>query len=403
MDAELRARFNAGWTPELARRVREDLKRRLGSALPFPIAETPLFLGEELRERFVGAADGIMEQLVSPGFIAEAQADVPEEFRGPGVGRLPQLAVIDFAVVRDADGNLAPRVVELQAFPSLYAFQIALADVWATHLATMPGMPTSWRLFFSGMDRYRALGILRETLVGDHDPEEVCLLDYDPENQKTIPDFAATRHWFGIDPICITDLVREGRKLYRVKEGRTIPVRRIYHRVVFDELEQTDITLPFDLREEIDVEWVPHPAWWFLWSKASMLRLDHPAVPRTVRISELQEIPDDLDRWVLKPLYSFAGGGVNVEPTRADVEAVPESERSNWVLQEMVDYTEAFRSAEGFGVKVEIRMMYVRPDAADEMTLLLNLVRLSRGKMMGVDYNKDLTWTGASVGVFPSP
>ena len=95
------------------------------------------------------------------------------------------------------------------------------------------------------------------------------------------------------------------------------------------------------------------------------------------------------------------GAGVNIEPTAADVAAVPAAERANWVLQEKFEYAPAFESVEGDEVKVEVRMMFLRPDGHDKMTLLLNLVRLSRGKMMGVDYNKDLSWTGASVALSP--
>ena len=242
--------------------------------------------------------------------------------------------------------------------------------------------------------------MLRETLLGGHEPEEVILLDLDPATQKTLPDFAVTRYWFGIDPVCPTELTREGDRLFRARDGKRTPVRRVYQRVVPDELEQSDITMPFRLGEALDVEWAPHPAWLFLWSKNSLPRLDHWAVPQTRILSDVEEIPDEPDRWVLKPLYSFAGAGVNVEPTRADIEAVPEAERSGWVLQEKVHYTPALRSVEGHGVKAEVRCMFARPDAADEMTLLMNLVRFSRGKMMGVDHNKDLSWTGASVGLW---
>jgi len=400
MDAALRAQFNAAWRPTLFARVREDLERRLGCAIPFPLAETPMFLPAALRARLESTAQEVMAQLVTPEFIARAEQTLPEKYKGPGRGRLPQLAVVDLAIVREDDGSLGCRVVELQGFPSLYCFQIVLADVWATHLASLADMPDRWRLFFSGMDRHQALALLRRTLLRGHDPEEVVLLDFRTEHQKTYPDFAATQRWFGIDPICITALIRDGRRLFREKNGRRIPVRRIYHRFVFDELERHHAELPFDVREEMDVEWAPHPEWYFLWSKVSLLFLDHPAVPDTRLVADLTERPADLAPYVLKPLYSFAGAGVNVDPTNKDLAAIPEHQRSAWVLQERVHYCTAIRNNTGDPVKAEVRMMFLRPDHEDEMTLLLNLGRLSRGKMMGVDYNRDLTWTGASVGIW---
>jgi len=311
------------------------------------------------------------------------------------------MAQVDFAVVREKDGSLGPRCVELQGFPSLYTFQIMLTDVWATRLARLRGLGGRWRVFFSGLDRYGALALLRDAICGDHDPEEVVLLDLDPPHQKTYADFAGTRLWFGVDPVCPTELRREGNRLYRVKDGRSIRVRRFYQRIVFDELEQKRTKLPFEFRESLDVEWSPHPSWYYLWSKNSLLSLDHPAVPKTTRVSDLPRVPGDLSRHVLKPLYSFAGGGVNVDPTPADLDGIPAADRRDWILQEKVEYAPALVTPDGHGVRAEVRMMFVRPDRDAKMTLLFNLVRLSRGKMMGVNFNRDLDWVGASVALWP--
>jgi len=402
MDADLRARFNALWNEKLARRVKRDAERRLNCTIPFPVAETPLFLSGDVLDRFAGAAREVMEQISQPGFIASMERFVPPTAKGPGRGPLPQFAVIDFAVAADADGTLVPRLIELQGFPSLYGFQIMLADVWATNLARQKGMPDQWRLFFGGFDRNRALAMLDRALLHGHDPEEVVLLDLDVHFQKTFPDFAAIRHWFGIDHVSPGDLIREGDRLFRDVDGERVQVKRVFQRIIFDELDRKKTKMPFGWHEFVDVEWAPHPAWYFLWSKTSLIRIDHPSVPRATLLSELERIPDDLDRYVLKPLHSFAGSGVNVEPTRADLDAVPEAQRDGWMLQEKVEYAPAIRMPDGGGVKAEVRMMFVRPEEDEKMTLLLNLVRLSRGKMIGVDFNKDMPWTGASVGIWPA-
>ncbi|MGH7162581.1 MAG: hypothetical protein ACREID_03780 [Planctomycetota bacterium] len=401
MDRALRAAFNAVWTPALHARVRADLERHVGAPVPFRVAESPLFLPAASWERFVRAAEEIMAELCAPPLLAAQAAEVPERYRTPGDDPLPQFAAIDFAVVREEDGSLGPRCVELQGFPSLYGFQILLADLWATALAGRPGLPARWKLFFSGLGRHRALALLRDAIVGEHDPNEVVLLDIDPAHQKTSPDFHVVRRWFGVDAVCVTALRREGDKLLREKDGRSVRVRRVYQRIVFDELERRKVPLCFDWREPLDVEWAPRPDWFYLWSKSSLLRLRHWAVPRTTRLSEIDGPPRDLERHVLKPLYSFAGAGVVVDPTPADVAAVPRDERPGWVLQERVDYAPGMESAEGHGVRAEVRMLFVRPDRDPKMTLLFDLVRLSRGKMIGVNYNKELTWTGASVALRP--
>ncbi|MHC4956417.1 MAG: hypothetical protein ACYTGZ_21455 [Planctomycetota bacterium] len=401
MDPELRARFNSIWSEKLAQRVRRDVERRLHCKIPFRLAETPLLLSKPMVERFEAAGREIVEIISQPQFIERMEPFVPAYVSGPGRGHLPQFAVVDFAVVEEEDGTLAPRLVELQGFPSLYGFQIMLADVWATSIARQKDMPDLWRIFWSGINRNRALALIDKALLHGHEPEEVVLLDLDVHFQKTYPDFAAIHHWFGIDHVAPRDLIREGNKLYRSVGGELVRVRRIFQRIVLDELEKKKTDLPFRWDEEMDVEWAPHPAWYYLWSKSSLLFIDHPTVPKTTLLSDLDAIPEDLSGYVLKPLYSFAGSGVNVEPTHADIEAVPEKERSEWVLQEFVKYAPALKTPQGDSVKAEIRMMFVRPDEDQNMTLLHNLVRFSRGKMIGVDHNKDLPFTGASVAIWP--
>jgi len=244
-------------------------------------------------------------------------------------------------------------------------------------------------------------------VLADAPPEEVVLLDLDPASQKTRPDFHATARLLGVRAVCATELKREGRRLLAPleQEGRPpryLPVRRILHRIVFDELDRRRTVLPFDYREDLDVVWAAHPTWYWLWSKATLPHLDHPAVPRTRILSEVEQLPDDLSGYILKPLFSFAGQGVRVDVDRAFIESIPEAERAHWLLQEKVTYAPALIAPDGSGVKAEIRMMFLRPDGEDRMTLAINLVRLSRGKMHGVDHNKGLDWVGSSVAVWPA-
>ena len=135
-------------------------------------------------------------------------------------------------------------------------------------------------------------------------------------------------------------------------------------------------------------------------TKFSLPHLDHPAVPKTWYLDELPEIPSDLDDYVLKPLFSFAGSGVKVDVTRADLDAIPADQRHQWVLQRKITYANAITMPEGHGVKAEVRVMLLRPPGAAELEPIIALVRLSRGKMLGVDFNKGLTWVGGSVGMW---
>lgn len=399
MHPHYRALFNRQITPELYEQYQHELARRLNCRFEFRLAESPLFLTDEFKAKAVASANAIIEQLSHPSRLDAMKRAIPDRWNTPGMDHLPHFAQIDFAVVR-VNGELVPKLIELQGFPSLTALQVIQRDVWRDTMRSMEGLDHEWSCWFSGFERQTFADFARETIVGDDDPAEVILMDLAPQQQKTYPDFSATKLLFDVDAVDPTSLNKRGSKLFRRDaSGREIEVKRIYNRVVFDELAQKATELPFDYREELDVEWVPHPNWYWVWSKYSLPFLDHPSVPRATILSDLDGTPKDLSRYVLKPLFSFAGGGVNVDPTPADLLAIPEEERPFWCIQEKIEYEPALRAADDSGVKVEIRMMFLRPDDEPKPTLAQNLVRLSRGKMLGVDYNKQFTWVGSSVGL----
>jgi hypothetical protein len=404
MHPRFRAAFNAAFTNEIASAYARDLVGRVGCEPGFRLAETPVFLTDDLAAALAEGARAILAQLSKPEALLRMKQAIPERWKAPGMDGLPSVAQVDFAIVKDADGRLVPRLIELQGFPSLSAFEVLQSDAWSEALGRVAGLPkATWSPYFSGLARDGFLDLLRRTIVGDADPGEVVLLDLVPEEQKTAIDFSATRILLGVDAVDPRSLVKEGKRLFRVKDGRRLPVRRIYNRIVFDELIKKGVALPFDFRDELDVRWVPHPNWYWTWSKYSLPLLAHETVPKSTYLSELDGVPKDLtERYVLKPLFSFAGGGVNVDPKPEDLARIPESERGSWCLQEKIAYDPCLLAVDGGGVKVEVRMMFFRPDADAELTLGLNLCRLSRGRMLGVDFNKDFTWVGSSVALQPA-
>ena len=396
MDPRFRQLYNSQFTQERYDWYVRELSRRLGAKVEFRLAETPVFLPDDFRLRAERAASEIVAQLSDPQNIARMKRAIPDRWNVPGMDALPNLTQVDFAVVEE-NGNLVPKLIELQGFPSLTAFQVIQRDVWIDALQSMRGLDIPWSCWFSGLDRGRFLDLARRTIVGRQDPREVVLLDIDPPAQKTYVDFAATKLLFDVDAVDPRSLKKRGKELFREDGTR---VQRIYNRVVFDELIRKKIETPWDYREPLNVEWAPHPNWYWTWSKYSLPFLRHEAVPKATFISDLR-IPKNLSGYVLKPLFSFAGGGVNVDPTPADIDAIPASERHAWCIQEKIEYAPALKAADGGGVKVEIRMMFLRPDDEAQPVLAQNLVRLSRGKMLGVDFNKEFTWVGSSVGLHP--
>jgi len=407
MDRRLRDLFNAHYSDALYARMSALMDQRLETPrFEFRLAETPLFLTDALRDRCAAAANEILDRIAEPRVIDACQEAIPERYRAPNPDRLPHFLAIDLAIVRDPDGSLAPRLIELQGFSSLYGMQMVQSGIWSEVCASIPGMPSAFTALFSGLHPATYLDLLRRTILADATPEEVILLDLDPENQKTVPDFRATARLLGVRAVCVSDLRREGRRLFApapgaAPGGRMIPVRRILHRVVFDELDRRRVPMCFDYRDDLDVVWAAHPSWYWVWSKFTLPFIDHPAAPRAWRLSDVGTLPEDLDRFILKPFFSFAGRGVLVDVDRQAIEAIPKEERQHYLLQEKVEYAPALVAPDGSGVKAEVRMMFLRPDGAPRMTLAVNLARLSRGKMHGVDHNKGLNWVGSSVGIWP--
>jgi hypothetical protein len=398
MDPKPRAAFNRAWSPELHQRYVDRLEQTLGE-VPFRLAETPFFVSPALRESLGRSALEIVAQLSPPGVIAELKKAIPDRYRAPGMDALPSCVQVDFAICPAPGGGLEGKLVELQAFPSGYAMMHAFARAWSEVLESVSGLEGGWSCCM--LPEGEAIRLLGETILGGEAPESVALVDFEPTQQKTRPDFVATRQLFGVEAVCATDLIKDGRRLFRRgPDGRLIQVRRIYNRMVFDELERKGLRLPFAWSDELDLTWCSHPNWYWTWSKVALPHLRHPAVPRARLLSEVDRPPEDLDRYVLKPLFSFAGAGVVIDVTPEDLDRIPAEQRPGWLLQEKISYAPAIHAPGGIDVKAEVRVMMVRPPDAPALQPLMHLVRLSRGKMLGVDQNKGLDWVGASVGLW---
>ena len=395
MDPHYRKLFNEQFSSELYASYVRELSELLHCTFAFRIAETPVFLTDDFKAKLISSAKAIVDQLSDPARLANMKRAIPDRWNTPGMDALPNFTQVDFAVV-EQDGEYLPKLIELQGFPSLTGLQVAKRDVWKKTLSRLRGLDQDWSCWFSGFDRDAFLDLARRTIVGNHDPAEVVLMDIDPPKQKTSPDFTATKLLWGVDAVDPRDLTKRGNKLYR----NNVHIKRIYNRIVFDELANSRIEMPFDYRDDLDVEWTPHPNWYWVWSKYSLPFLDHPSVPKATFVSDIDRLP--ASGYVLKPLFSFAGGGVNVDPTPKDIAAIPERDRDKWCIQEKIEYAPAIRAGDGGGVKAEIRMMFLRPDDEPKPILAQNLARLSRGKLLGVNFNKEFTWVGSSVALSPT-
>jgi hypothetical protein len=391
----LREAFNRNFLPETYHRFLDDLAASAGTPIAFRVSETPCFFPKSLLDQMAEYGRDLVLQLVdSPEYRRASDVTVPRQYNVPNESPRPMFLQVDFGLVRNASGELEPKLVELQAFPSLYEYQPTLARQYVESY----GLPDNLGIYLGGYDHERYQQQMRQLIVAGHDPDQVILLEVHPEKQKTLCDFLLTQRHLGIAIVDILNLKKRGDRLFYEKAGREIPVRRIYNRCIMDELERKSIQLPFDLTEPLDVEWAGHPNWYYRISKFSVPFLKHACVPRTWLLDQDSTVPQDNENYILKPLYSFAGVGIKFNPTQADVDAIPAELRPHYMLQERMRFEPVIATPHGM-TQAEIRIMYVWPEGG-ELTPVLPLLRMGRGIMMGVDHNRNLEWVGGSAALW---
>jgi hypothetical protein len=395
MIAHYRRKFNSTFTLEKYESFLKELSRGLPE-ISFRVAETPLFIPADLTAKLITAGEEIIHFIKAPDFKKVTEDAIPKFWTVPGENDHPHFLTFDFAICKNTlTGELEPKLIELQGFPSLYEFQAHLAEQYDEAY----GLDTFGELspYFGGLDKTAYVALLKKVIIGKYEPQEVVLLDLDAPNQKTAIDFYLTQRDLGLKVLSPNDLIQEGRQLYYMEHGERKQIKRIYNRLIFDEIgdRESFFKQGFDPRKELDIEWITHPNWFYRISKYTMPFLNGDFVPETQFLNEVRLIPNDLENYVLKPLFSFAGQGVMIDLRAEDIAAVKDPE--NWILQRKVKYAPVIEALDG-SVKAEIRMMYVWPDD-EEPILCINLARMSRGKMIGVRYNKDFDWVGGTVGL----
>lgn len=389
----LRQHFNANFTPEKYQAFLKLMEERCGTPVKFQLSETPCFFPKPLLDQMSQYGKELIQQLGGLEYRKISFEAIPPDFNVPREAPHPTFVQVDFGLVRDAAGKLQPKLVELQGFPSLYAYQAMLSQVYMEVFE----LDTNLKYLLSGLDWEGYKKLLRRAIIGDQNPQNVILMEIDPSEQKTLPDFLLTEKLLGIATVSITDIEKRGNELFYESGGKRTPIRRIYNRAIVDELVRKKLKLPFNFTDDLEVEWAGHPNWYFRMSKFSLPYLHHECVPKTSFLDRVEHIPDDLERYVIKPLFSFAGLGVILNPTKEDLANIPKEKRSEYILQERMHFEPLIETPAG-ATKAEIRIMYIW---LDELLPVMTIIRMGRGLMMGVDHNKNMEWVGSSAGFYP--
>ena len=395
MISALRKAFNETFTKEKYENFLLDLNSKHPNAIEFRVAETPIFISKEFTDKIVDACESIVDVIVDPDFKEISQRAIPGDDYVPNENAHSHMIAFDFGICINENNELEPQLIEMQGFPTLFGFQVYYPEVMQKHFP----VPQNFNQYLGNYTKDLYLKDLKEIIVGPHAVENVILLEIKPHEQKTRIDFYCTEDYLAIKPVCITELIQEGNNLFYMNDGKKTSIKRIYNRIIFDDLHANKDKLGnfVDIRQDLDVEWVPHPNWFYRISKYTLPLIKHPYVPATYFLNEIKQLPVDLENYVLKPLFSFAGQGVVIDVTPKDIEDVKEP--GNWILQKKVKYAAIIETPDT-PAKAEIRMMYLWKEGDARPKAAINLARLSKGKMIGVRYNMNKEWVGGSVCFF---
>lgn len=396
MIPEVRKVFNDNFKQEYYENLQNDIAEKLGEPSSFRVSESPVFVSKEVKQKVFSACDAIIEQLWQLDFKEIRNRFVPKDIQSPVPMGKPHFLAIDFGLCNDGKGEITPQLIELQAFPTLFFYQPILGKAFLKHYPNIP--KDGFHYFFSGLNGESYLAEVKELILANENPENVILMELFPEKQKTRIDFWATKKALGIEVVCMTKVIKEGRKLFYEKKGRKIPIHRIYNRVILDEFQKIkDLNVEFSLSEALDVEWVTHPDWFFMISKCIMPMLKHENVPNSYYLNDL---PEDLDfsKYVLKPLFSFAGQGINLRPNKETIEKI--EDKHNYILQQKVDYSWLIKTNTEKNSKVELRMLYIWSETENRLKPVINLTRMSKGELINVSYQTEDSWIGSSISFF---
>ena len=386
--------FNESFSLEKYHEFQDSVTSDFDYMPTFRMAETPFFISKKLKSQLIEGCNDVIKLIQQNDFNTLTNRSLELNTKVPNEDNHTTFLAIDFGICEE-NNEIIPKLIEVQGFPSLYNYQYVIYDKFKKIYPFLEELTP----FINGITPEEYINILEEVICNNHPKENVILLEIEPEKQNTKIDFYYCRRDIGIPIVCVTEIIKKGNQLFYLNEnGNEILIKRIYNRVIFDELElRKDLKLNFSFSDNLDVEWAGHPNWFFRISKFILPYLKGKYFIETTLLSELKSIPEDLENYVLKPLFSFSGSGVIFHVKKEDIEAVVDKEL--YILQKKVNYIPILQSPDG-KVKVEVRVLCVWKKEDKAPTLLCNLVRLSRGEMIGVKFNKDKDWVGGTLGLF---
>ena len=395
----IRAAFNEQFTEAKYQQYLAILKEPFKDPIPFRIAETPVFIDRFFKAQLMEVGDYICEFITAPSFPSKTSDAIPKGLHIPNEAALPECIVIDFAIAEGQEGKMMPQLIELQGFPSLFAFELLQAQA----LEKVYHLPKNFSPFLNGYTQQTYFDFFKSMVLGEK-AKHTILLEIKPYEQKTRPDLMLTEAWLNVPIVCLSQIYLKDKSLFYQNNGIEFQIERIYNRVVYDELMQqsTNFKKQFKLLEQAEnIDWVNHPNHFFRISKFILPLLSHPFIPEAYLLADWKNnqigTALNLTEYICKPLFSFGGQGVMLDPTIDTINAINDPE--NWILQKKVTYAAAIETPSGPS-KAEIRLFYFWDKQIGRYVATNNLTRISKGPMIGVSYNNTATWIGGSISYF---
>src|SRR5437868_6021218 len=172
MHPELRASFNADFSPDKYAALLRCVNETERWPADFRISETPIFLTNEFSQEVQRAAHTVVDLVRAPEFAIHSRHAIPPGLEVPNEPSHPNFLVVDFGICAEGD-RLVPRLIELQAFPSLFGFQLLLLHCLRN---AYPAIPGNWTSSFGGIKDEQYIELLRRTILGDVSRDNVILL-----------------------------------------------------------------------------------------------------------------------------------------------------------------------------------------------------------------------------------
>jgi len=280
----------------------------------FKATSSEVFLfPKELKSELIEAATGITNQLFSSRVLTLAESNITDnsnilDFRSYKNLPEPYFMTIDLAYAPGGGTNF--KLIEAQAF-------LSISHMFFEHYSKLLDLNRDVFLNFEAYQHF-----LRK-IQNNHS----ILLEDCPWEQKTAIDFHLLQKQASIEVLNFRGILGS----HALKE------KLIYNRLIFADLTAQEFAnAKISLSGLPNARWLHHPDWYYFVSKSSLPYITSPWAAQSFLVADKPlNFEPKSNAWVLKPLFDYGCSGVNLNPSRTDIENVDAPKE--WLLQQKIE------------------------------------------------------------------